>query len=88
MRDALEGNKFNVYKKMTCRMALLGVKLTVKRLTARKRRFKALFDNQLQSMLFPRSFERGPIEALNVATIEMSAIKFPRSNERGPIEAC
>ena len=36
----------------------------MKRLAARKGRFKALFDNQLQTVLFPRSFERGPIEAL------------------------
>ncbi len=39
----------------------------MKRLAARKGRFKALFDNQLQTVLFPRSFERGPIEAFKIS---------------------
>ena len=38
--------------------------------------------------VFPRSSERGPIEALHTAEeVEGSFLEFPRSSERGPIEA-
>ena len=36
---------------------------------------------------FPRSNERGPIEALGSSTVKEAYHRFPRSNERGPIEA-
>lgn len=63
MRDALEGNKFNVYKKMACQTALIKVKFAAGKLTARSRRVKSLFDNPLRKVLFPRPKRRGPIEA-------------------------
>jgi hypothetical protein len=37
---------------------------------------------------FPRSSERGPIEACGTATANIAGWRFPRSSERGPIEAC
>src|SRR6267154_3586657 len=38
---------------------------------------------------FPRSNERGPIEAVSAWFGEAASTPtFPRSNERGPIEAC
>jgi len=37
--------------------------------------------------MFPRSTERGPIEARLVALRHKGTRQFPRSTERGPIEA-
>jgi len=37
--------------------------------------------------LFPRSIERGPIEATTAISARACQITFPRSIERGPIEA-
>jgi len=38
--------------------------------------------------VFPRSDERGPIEANSECRCSISALtSFPRSDERGPIEA-
>jgi len=36
---------------------------------------------------FPRSIERGPVEASDIAAIEKRIAAFPRSIERGPVEA-
>ncbi len=36
---------------------------------------------------FPRSYERGPIEARVALVVSSLAKPFPRSYERGPIEA-
>src|SRR5271157_430471 len=38
-------------------------------------------------MAFPRSRERGPIEAFSVPVTPSFSVTFPRSRERGPIEA-
>src|SRR5947209_4548062 len=37
--------------------------------------------------LFPRSRERGPIEATKLLVLGVACATFPRSRERGPIEA-
>ena len=39
------------------------------------------------STLFPRSIERGPIEAVETVLPQAFSYQFPRSIERGPIEA-
>ena len=39
-------------------------------------------------LAFPRSNERGSIEALPRLVGELPVSRFPRSNERGSIEAC
>jgi hypothetical protein len=70
MRDALEGNKFNVYKKMTCQTTLIKVKSAAGKKTARSRRDKSFFDNPLRKVLFPRPNRRGPIEGLSARTAE------------------
>ena len=36
---------------------------------------------------FPRSTERGPIEAFEILRYDIGGVSFPRSTERGPIEA-
>jgi len=41
----------------------------------------------LRERLFPRSTERGPIEASGHWSRSASRSRFPRSTERGPIEA-
>ena len=41
----------------------------------------------LRERLFPRSTERGPIEAGLARPRPVCRIRFPRSTERGPIEA-
>ena len=38
-------------------------------------------------MEFPRSNDRGPIEATTVSAEPPLVVSFPRSNDRGPIEA-
>lgn len=40
----------------------------------------------IQSFAFPRSRERGPIEALRLSVSPIDIVTFPRSNERGLIE--
>ena len=39
------------------------------------------------SEIFPRSTERGPIEAIKLLAAVFADDRFPRSTERGPIEA-
>ncbi len=41
----------------------------------------------LDSPLFPRSGERGPVEATSLRANTGEPFGFPRSGERGPVEA-
>ena len=81
MRDALEGNKFNVYKKMACQTALIKVKFAAGKLTARSRRVKSLFDNPLRKVLFPRPKRRGPIEASSSERARTASIRVSTSEK-------
>ena len=43
--------------------------------------------HKIRMQLFPRSSERGPIEACQRVRVRATGRGFPRSSERGPIEA-